>query len=74
MALARTSTSADERADLLRKARVAFRLNSIVQLFGSGGRILTEDGRKLAFADLSELTRLIDQRRNSSSRSPELAR
>ena len=61
-----------DRADLLRQARGVFGLDSTTQLFGMGGRIITEDGRKLEFADFEELARLIAAELEAPRPKPEL--
>lgn len=55
------------RADLLRQARGVFGVDSTIQLFGTGGRIHTEDGRQLCFEDDAELARLIEREEASST-------
>lgn len=61
-----------DRADLLRQARGVFGVDSTMQLFGGGGRIITEDGRKLEFSDLAELERLVAAELEAPPPKPEL--
>lgn len=59
-----------DRADLLRQARGVFGADCTTQLFGQGGRIVAEDGRRLAFASMEELKALIDKERTEPQREP----
>lgn len=59
-----------DRADLLRQARGVFGADSTMQLYGAGGRIVAEDGRRLAFGSLEELKELIDKERTEPQREP----
>lgn len=61
-----------DRADLLRQARGVFGVDSIFQLFGGGGRIIADDGRKLEFSDFEELERLITAELEAPPPKPEL--
>jgi len=59
-----------DRADLLRQARGVFGADSTLQLYGSGGRIVAEDGRRLPFGSMAELKDLIDKERTEPHREP----
>jgi hypothetical protein len=55
-------------AQLRKQARKVFGGGTTVQLFGSGGRVLTSDGRRLEFANMTEWARLVDRERPSRYR------
>lgn len=59
-----------DRTDLLRQARGVFGADCTTQLYGQGGRIVTEDGRRLTFASMEELRQLIDQERSEPVAEP----
>ncbi len=53
-------------AQLRKQACRVFGGGTTVQLFGSGGRVLTSDGRRLEFADMTEWALLIERERPAS--------
>jgi hypothetical protein len=59
---------------LRKQACRVFGSGTTVQLFGTGGRVLTGDGRQLEFSDMPEWAQLIEHERPASkpppSRSP----
>jgi len=57
-------------AQLRKQALKVFGGGTTVQLFGSGGRVLTGDGRQLEFANMKEWVRLIDRERPASKPPP----
>ena len=60
-------------AQLRKQALKVFGGGTTVQLFGSGGRVLTGDGRRLEFANPKEWARLVDRERPASKPPPSLA-
>ena len=55
---------------LRKQACKIFGVGTTVQLFGSGGRVLTSDGRRLEFANMKEWARLIERERPASKAPP----
>ena len=60
-------------AQLRKQALKVFGGGTTVQLFGSGGRVLTGDGRRLEFANMKEWARLVDRERPASKPPPSRA-
>jgi hypothetical protein len=61
-------------AQLRKQACRVFGGGTTVQLFGSGGRVLTSDGRRLEFADMTEWASLIERERPASKAPPSRAK
>jgi len=57
-------------AQLRKQACRVFGSGSTVQFFGTGGRILTSDGRQLEFSDMSDWAHLIELERPASKAPP----
>lgn len=60
-------------AQLRKQACRVFGGGTTVQLFGSGGRVMTSDGRRLEFANMTEWDRLIARERPASKGPPRRA-
>ena len=60
-------------AQLRKQALKVFGGGTTVQLFGSGGRVLTGDGRRLEFANMKEWARLVERERPASKPPPSRA-
>lgn len=61
-------------AQLRKQACRVFGGGTTVQLFGSGGRVLTSDGRRLEFGDMTEWASLIERERPASKAPPSRAK
>jgi len=68
--IAPASKEMQERQDLLRRARGVFGADCTMQLYGAGGRIIAEDGRKLLFGSMAELAQLIDKEQTDAPGPP----